>query len=118
MDTILLVSLNANQDTNPGGTPAVQGATAVHVGNPTGINNNDLVALVLPADGADATNATDRGIVAVRGSTINAHASDTTGFGGSTGYRILNGSFINATNGTGSTSETVNTLTANGAIFQ
>lgn len=104
------------------GVYALSGSTINCPGiNASGAGNIGILAergSIINADGADATNATDRGIVAVRGSTINAHASDTTGFGGSTGYRILNGSFINATDGTGSTSETVNTLTANGVIFQ
>jgi len=69
------------------------------------------------AEGADASGAGDNGIYATRGSTINAEGADASGAGGY-GISAYRGSTINATLATGTLSQTANTLTSRGIIFQ
>jgi len=69
------------------------------------------------ADGADASNAGSYGIYASRGSTINAYAADASG-AFTYGIYAKGGSTVNAAGATGTLSQTANTLTSNGIIFQ
>jgi len=92
------------------------------------------------ADGANASGAGTRGIYAARGSTINAEGADASGAGiygidasqgstvnakgadasgaGTYGFVAFGGSTINAEGATGTLSQTINTVTASGIIFQ
>ena len=67
--------------------------------------------------GAGVNDAGAFGIVATRGSTINADGADASG-AGTDGIRANHGSTINANGATGTLSQTANTLTSRGIIFQ
>jgi len=69
------------------------------------------------AEGADASSAGNLGIAAYDSSTINADGADASG-AGTHGILVLSGSTINADTATGSLSQTANTLTSAGIIFQ
>ena len=69
------------------------------------------------ADGADATGAGINGILASRGSTINADGADASG-AIAIGIYAASGSTINADGATGTLSQSTNTVTRNGIIFQ
>jgi len=69
------------------------------------------------ADGADASGAENNGISASTGSNINAKGANASGAGGN-GIFAYEGSTISANGATGTLSQTANTLTSNGIIFQ
>ncbi len=69
------------------------------------------------AEGANASGAGTYGISASSGSTINAYAADASS-AGTHGITATSGSTINADTATGSLSQTANTLTSAGIIFQ
>ena len=69
------------------------------------------------ADGADASRAGSYGIYAARSSTINANGANASG-ARDYGIYVAYGSLISAIDATGMLSQTKNTLTANGIIFQ
>ncbi len=69
------------------------------------------------AAGADASGAGSSGIFASDGSTVNAYGADASG-AGQYGIRVYSGSTINAHDVTGTLSQTANTVTSDGAIFQ
>lgn len=71
------------------------------------------------AKDADASGATDRGIQCTQASRVNADGVNAQkgGSPASTDVEVLYGGIVNFHGGTGGTSETVNTLTANGIIF-
>jgi hypothetical protein len=68
------------------------------------------------AQGADCSGAGGNGIM-VTGGTVNAEDADCSGAGGN-GIMVIGGSTVNAQSATGTTSQTPNTLTAAGIIFQ
>lgn len=72
------------------------------------------------AKDANASGAQNFGVSAEKGSWINADGVNAQkgGSPASTDCRVLTGSHINFSGGTGGTSETINTLTANGIIYQ
>jgi len=69
------------------------------------------------AGGANASGAGNHGIRASRGSTIDAGGANASG-AGDIGIRAGSGSTINAGGATGTLSQTANTLTSDGIIFQ
>ena len=68
-------------------------------------------------DGCGVKDAGFIGIYATRGSTINAEDADASG-AGDKGIYAYKGSTINADGATGTLSQTANTLTSSGIIFQ
>jgi hypothetical protein len=68
-------------------------------------------------DGCGVKNAGDVGIVASKGSTINAVGANASG-AGSFGIDVYHGSTISANWTTGTLKQTANTVTANGIIFK
>jgi hypothetical protein len=80
-----------------------------------GIYAND--GSTVNANSADASSAGAQGIHASYGSTINAYSANASG-AGTYGIYARNGSTINADGATGTLSQTANTLTSNGIIFQ
>lgn len=61
------------------------------------------------------SNFTGNAVDAIRKSTIDVYGADTTGSGGY-GFSVSSSSIIDRTNGTGTTSQTLNTWTSNGWI--
>jgi len=97
-----------------GSTINAEGANASGAGN-YGIYANR--GSTIDAGGANASGAGDNGIRANRGSTINAEGADASG-AGDNGIYANKGSTINARRATGTLSQTANTLTSDGIIFQ
>ena len=86
----------------------------------SGVGSQGIVASrgsIVNAYSADASGAGTHGILAIRGSTINAYAADASS-AGTYGINVHRGSNINAEEATGTLSQTANTLTSNGTIFQ
>jgi hypothetical protein len=89
----------------------------------TGAGNRSVYASgasIVNASSCTGTGATNEGVFAASGSTINAQSSNFQR-GGSpsiTDIVVENGSFINAAGATGGVSQTINTLTSEGVIFQ
>jgi hypothetical protein len=97
-----------------GSTVNAQGATC------SGAGGYGIVVFggsTVNAQGADCSGAVVDGIVVSGGSTANAQGADCSGAGGD-GMVVEGGSTVNAQGATGTTSETPNTLTANGIIFR
>lgn len=73
---------------------------------------------IINADGADASGAVQRyGIRSIRSGTINFQGGNASG-AGSVGIHVSEGSTINAKDATGTLSQSANTLTSNGIIYQ
>lgn len=100
---------------------AYNGSTVNAYGaNASGAGGNSIYASsgsIVNANGANASGAVGRGIYAHTGSTINARNANASMTAGN-GISIDFGSTINASGATGTLSQAVNTITANGIIFQ
>lgn len=92
-------------------------ATATQCGN-SGVRS--LYGSTVNAKGVDATEASSRGMRAVEGyiNAEGANARTTIGSDGAADFDVANGSTIVANNATGGTSQTTNSITADGIIFQ
>lgn len=85
--------------------------------NSNGTGMTAIRSSLINADGATARNANLIGILSNRGSTINANGADASG-ASENGFSVNRGSIISCRDGTGSLSQSANTLTAAGIIFQ
>jgi hypothetical protein len=102
----------------------VQSASRAFIssGTLTGAGGRGIYALqgsTISAQSADASGGTTNGCATIAGSYINFVGGNGQ-IGGSPGVNdidVLQGSIIAANNATGGTSQTVNTITANGIIF-
>ena len=86
----------------------------------SGAGSNGIYASygsTINATSANASGAGSNGIWAASGSTISADDADASG-AGSNGIYVNRGSIINARSVTGTLSQTANTITGNGIIFQ
>ena len=90
-----------------GANASSAGTYGIHAGGGSTIN----------AEGANASSAGAVGIYAENGSTINAEEANASS-AGAYGIWLSGGSVINASGTTGILSQTANTLTSNGIIFQ
>ena len=113
----------ANVGGNKHGIMAVGAGSSADVLAGAGVNDAGTYGIyayrcsTINADGADASGAGFNGILASRGSTINADGADASG-AVAIGIYASGGSTINADGATGTLSQTANTLTSNGIIFQ
>lgn len=109
------------QDAVNYGLHAAHGSTInAQNANASGAGDTGIFATsssTINAQGADASGAGSYGIVAAKGSTINATGADASD-AGDEGFRVYSGSTINAHDVTGTLSQTANTVTSDGIIFQ
>jgi hypothetical protein len=109
------------KDAGSNGIYATQGSTInAYSANASGAGTSGIVASqgsTINASSANASGAGTFGIYADQGSTINAYSANASGAGNS-GIYTDQGSTINAHAATGTLSQTANTLTNNGIIYQ
>ena len=92
-------------------------ATLANASGSAGIGVRAFENGTISFDNGDASGAGSHGVVAGRGSRVSCRTTDASGTSGD-GFRVENGSILSANNATGSLSQTSNSISSDGIIFQ